>query len=581
MRIEFPHENVPDVWGEGILFGFSGMDGETNTRSGFVATAADRPYGFLFHTPRVRRLQIDMPAGGEVRCATGDVLVVGSGADDLVLAWQAWHTLTGSLPAGATAVFGVVGEERPVPPGETAVFPDPSAPDAVAVAVRDGRIAVAYGENADEARDRCSAGLAADLVAVVEGRLSWLATMPRLGDDGSDRLLRKCFSVMKVNTLSPEGAIPRSWSTPDRVPHKHMWLWDSGFHALGMAHFSSGLALDFVWAVLERAWTASDADVADDPERTGKISHCMQVDGARSSVTQPPVLAWAVLAAMYAEADRSALGEIIPRLEGYLGWDLNHRDANGNGLLEWQIDADPKCRSGESGLDNSPRFDEAATLDAVDFSSLAVHDMYCLRELCELAGETTKADVWRTRAAEREAAVHDLLWSEEDGLYYDRAMDGSPTGVKAVTGFFPLLLPHIDPERAARLAAMLHSEHFDALAPIPSVALTHPQYGTDMWRGPAWMNANFVVLRGLERQGLTEEAARLRERMLAVVRKYYEQCGVLFEYYDSSDRIPPHGCDRKGPHEDAPYMLTKQMSCIRDYHWTAAVTASVLIESRE
>ena len=41
---------------------------------------------------------------------------------------------------------------------------------------------------------------------------------------------------MKVNTLSKEAGIAQIWSTPDRVSHEHMWLWDSVFHSLGMNH---------------------------------------------------------------------------------------------------------------------------------------------------------------------------------------------------------------------------------------------------------------------------------------------------------------------------------------------------------
>ena len=51
-------------------------------------------------------------------------------------------------------------------------------------------------------------------------------------------LLGKCLSVMKADTLRPEGpalAGGGAWSTPDRIPHRFMWLWDSVFHALAMA----------------------------------------------------------------------------------------------------------------------------------------------------------------------------------------------------------------------------------------------------------------------------------------------------------------------------------------------------------
>lgn len=48
-----------------------------------------------------------------------------------------------------------------------------------------------------------------------------------------DRVAAKVYSVMRVNTLSPEGIEPVHWSTPDKTPHQAMWLWDSCFHAIG------------------------------------------------------------------------------------------------------------------------------------------------------------------------------------------------------------------------------------------------------------------------------------------------------------------------------------------------------------
>jgi hypothetical protein len=93
-------------------------------------------------------------------------------------------------------------------------------------------------------------------------------------------LLAKCFSVMRVNTHSAGGAFRRRWSTPDRVPHQHCWLWDSVFHSLAMNHFDARLAWEFLAAVL-------DAQQAD-----GMISHWVRANGQRSAITQPPLLAW-------------------------------------------------------------------------------------------------------------------------------------------------------------------------------------------------------------------------------------------------------------------------------------------------
>lgn len=565
---------VPDVWGEGLIFGYSGMDGPTVTATGFVATAADERYDLLIHTPRRRRLVLRTARPGLVRAATGDVLIVDTPDGHLTVSWSAWHSITGCLPEGGRVELSSLESTDTDTDAGMTVSRDGMAGDVVGLLVRSARFACCWAPTVEQLRVRLEAALATDLDTVVTQRLRTVQASPLLGVDDDDRLLRKCVSVMKVNTCAPEGAIQRMWSTPDRVPHRHMWLWDSVFHSFAMDLLDPALSLELVRAVLDRAWTAADAE----PRRVGMVSHMSGVDGTRSAITQPPILAWAVLENQNARPiELEVLREILPALDAYLRWDVTERDANGNGLLEWHIEGNPLCRSGESGLDNSPRFDRAAMLDAVDFSVFAANDMFALADLWQLAGDTDRACEWRSRAQRTEDAVHSLLWSEEDGFYYDADMDGCLTGVRAVTGFFPLLLPGIPEERVEQLVAMLDSEHFATAVPIPSVAATDPGFGTDMWRGATWLNTNFVVYTGFLRHGRRTAAAKLRDTTLSCVGEHYRRAGVLFEFYDAEDRVPPEECQRKGPLDGKPYLCGK-VNSIRDYHWTAAVCARLLLD---
>ena len=66
--------------------------------------------------------------------------------------------------------------------------------------------------------------------------------MPKCKDKKYESLYYKALSINKVNVHSPEGKIAYKWTTPDRVPHKHMWLWDSAFHALAMVQYNPYVA---------------------------------------------------------------------------------------------------------------------------------------------------------------------------------------------------------------------------------------------------------------------------------------------------------------------------------------------------
>jgi len=553
---------LPDVWGEGALFAFSGLDGETNSGTGFVATFGAERYDLLFHTPErfvleIRLRQEGAPYRDVVKVATGDVLIVETPDGLLCVTYAGWHTLVGLYPEGTHI------ELKPLVwlDKDSALW---NSNEHDYLGISDGRFVFSYGATQEEAETRGDAAWKLDVADVIRARLESYAHLPKL-PPGDDRLLKKCFSVMRVNTLAPEGIIAQMWSTPDRVPHRRMWLWDSVFHSLAMNRFAPEVAADFLFAVLD---TQRD---------DGMIPHFSGPDGRTSNITQPPILAWGVWENYKVLHNDARLRKTLSKLERYLEWNLQHRDQNHNHLLEWFSEGDPLCRSGESGLDNSPRFDEAILLDAVDFSTFQARDMACVAQLWRALGEPERAAVWDERAAAMRNAIHALLWDDNSGFYYDRDFDGCLSPVMAVTGFLPLLLEDTPADRVDRLVGHLKDpDTFNTAFPIPSVAVNDPRWSTDMWRGATWINLNYLVIQGLRLHQRHAEADWLADLTIAHVGKYYERYGVLFEFFDAKDERPPTQCDRKGPHQD-PYDIYRKMDSIRDYHWTAALTALLLL----
>ena len=98
-----------------------------------------------------------------------------------------------------------------------------------------------------------------------------------------------------------------------------------------------------------------------------------------------------------------------------------------------------------------------------------------------------------------------------------------------------------------------------------------------MWRGATWLNLNYLVIEGLKRQGQAQEARRLADASIAQVRQTAETHGVIFEFYDAKGLVPPFRCHRKGP-PAAVYDLRGKVDAIRDYHWSAALTACLMLE---
>ncbi len=560
---------LPDVWGEGALFAFSGLDGSTNTDSGWVGTFGREPYGLLFHTPTRRYLDFALPGQGRPRICTGDVLGVSSAAGDLLLAYSAWHTLVGVAPVSASTALRIESGAAAVDQQGVWLSADDEHGDAVALARTGTRLALSWGSTPEEARQRAEQGLREDAFQVAAQRLAPYRGLPRLASARWQRLLNKAVSVLRVNTLAAEGTVGQAWTTPDRVPHRDRWLWDTVFHSFALNAFWPRTSWESIKSVLDAQW----------PD--GMIPHQMSVSGWTSAITQPPVLAWGVWENYCALGDREALAWALPRLERYLEWDLTKRDRNGNGLLEWRIDGDVRCRSGESGMDNSPRFDAAALLDAVEFSAFAAHDMLCLARAAEALGDADRAALWRARGRAMSERVHSDLWDPQANFYVDRDMQGVLSAVRAVSGFMPLLLDDTPAERVRALVAALHDPaQFGTAFPVGSVAADDPEFSTDMWRGGTFLNMNFCIAAGLEQHSLPGDARRLVELSLAQMERYYVRYGVLFEFYDAKHEVPPVACDRKGPRQE-PYDIRRKTDSIRDYGWTAASVVCWLLRYAE
>ncbi|MEM8784079.1 MAG: trehalase family glycosidase [Planctomycetota bacterium] len=566
-----PGRRLPSLWGEGGLFAFSGVDGPTCAASGVVATLGARRWSLLLHTPVRRLLDFGGPAMESLwpDVVTGDVLL----AEGLSVTWPAWDTVAGELPEGAKPTLTAEGGRLVVAttpsPGQTRQVSTDQ--DGVLVLRTKGRrFALSYGPDEATAARRAEEGLACDLSTLIAQRLAWFDRVPAVGPvgdtiDAADaaRLAAKLASVMKVNTLGPEGPFGTRWSTPDRVPHRDLWLWDSAFHSFGMNHLDAELAWEFLSATL-------DTQLDD-----GLIPHQTGPTGWHSDITQPPVLAWAVWENHLTTGNTDRVRRALPQLLDYLKWDRDHRDRNGNGLLEW---APTGQHAGcESGLDNSPRFDRGP-VDAVDFNVFYVHDLRYVARLAERVGDDRIGAEATRMAAAAAALLHEHLWNDELGTYADRdAATGAFSPTRAVSDFFPLLLDDLPAGRARRLLAWLDDPaRFASADPIPSVSLADPAWGTDMWRGASWINTNYFVALGLRRHGFAERAAKLEADTLRIVADGVDRFGVTFEFYDAAGQTAPIDLDRKGPRR-RPYDLRNKMDSIRDYHWTAALSLDLLL----
>ena len=547
---------LPDVYGYGSLFAFSGIDVENSHDRDLVAVTMPGLLTLRFDgtVPVTLRLPLE---GRSVRCVLPDA-IAGTG---FLVAFAEKETVIGE--ADVPPSLCAAGDEAEMRTGGgTVVTPD----GAFALVSAGGRFALARGETPESAKAKAQTALSQDPQARLREILRWYESLPACPDPAYERLYYKCAGISRVNVYSPQNGIPCRFTTPDRLPHRHMWLWDSMFHAMAIVRYDPALAKDAVRAVL----ACQRAD--------GFIPHMMKSRTDVSGITQPPVVAWALLEIWKRTRDRDFLRECAPKAAAFLRWFLQNRDRNGDGLPEWDMNFDSvRCRCDESGMDNSPRFDVTEYVDAIDAASFLIHDCGCLAAVFAVLGEEGETAFFRDVASRAAAFVNDLLWDETVGAYTDRTFSGRLTGVLTPASFLPLFAGFCPPDRAEKLVALLRDpEKFATPFPVPSVSADDPAYGSDMWRGGVWLNYNYFIIRGLRENGYAEDADTLRRRTLAAADRWYRETGAVFEFYDPEDRTAPWFLPRKGPQPSPPDCRVK-LHAITDYNWSASFLMLMLL----
>ena len=148
--------------------------------------------------------------------------------------------------------------------------------------------------------------------------------------------------------------------------------------------------------------------------------------------------------------------------------------------------------------------------------------------------------------------------------------------VKAVSSFLPLFTGVCNKEQAARLVENLKDKNeFGSEFAIPSIALHDATFGSDMWRGPVWINYNYMISEGLYEYGYDALADEIREKTLEVINEWYEKTGCVYEFYDCENKKAPSTLRRKGDAVE-PYNMKVRCQTIRDYGWSCTLTCDMI-----
>ncbi|MBE1487424.1 MGH1-like glycoside hydrolase domain-containing protein [Plantactinospora soyae] len=409
-------------------------------------------------------------------------------------------------------------------------------------------------------------------------------------------------------------------TVPSRTLYPHQWSWDAGFISIGLAHTAPTRAWRDLRSLFEAQWPdgrvphivfdpgvterdyfpgptfwtgggvgpagetggRANGGAGGDPDRTFAVPAGANGGPVRlsSGIVQPPVHAvgaWTVYRHAPGDAAAEELRWLYPRLVAQQEYLATARDVGGAGLSAI-------VHPWESGLDNSPSWDEALAavpvapdvlrryarrdIQVVASDHRPTDDDYAryltialsyrdggyrdgglvlrhpflvecpgfnaLRAAAELAlariAEVVGADpaVHRARAASIIRVLVDRLFAPDTGMFHSLDVrTGRHSPARCVNGLLPLILPELPAAQVASLVAVLESDRFgiSARMPVPSYDRSAADFDpARYWRGPVWSNINWLLWRGLRTHGQAELAATLRTALLDLVREsgYYE-----------------------------------------------------------
>jgi putative isomerase len=277
-------------------------------------------------------------------------------------------------------------------------------------------------------------------------------------------------------------------------------------------------------------------------------------DWKSSDRSEPPVGSITVLGIYQRFHDRWFLREAFAPLLRWNLWWAKTRDVQG--YLAWGSDGDNTpadlddtargTRAGailESGLDNSPMYDDAtynATTHTLEFADVGLMSMYiadcdALATIADELGEAAAATEIRHRATRYRARLA-TLWDHDAGIFLNKDLHtGQFSSRLSPTNFYPLLAKAATPQQAEVMIKthLLNPKEFWGEWIIPSIARDDPAFkDQNYWRGRIWGPMNYLVYLGLRNYNEPEVQRQFAEKSYALFLQEWRKNGHVHENYN-------------------------------------------------
>lgn len=394
----------------------------------------------------------------------------------------------------------------------------------------------------------------------------WTKLLKEHINEHGQQMVREPSGILKYPYIVP--SIPSQPFYSDVL-----WDWDSWFSSVALGQLEAdnsrqGEFLKYAQGSILNFLDHTDADGVmpimlhpiDGPLAHGDPS---RASGFSENMHKPVLAQQAAILAR----QQGGIEWLIPhlgKLELFLNRYLESHVNPETGLAFWQSDF-------AIGVDNDPSlfYRPLRSTASIYLNSLLYRELLAYGSLLEDSGDLQGSLTWRGKAQDLADSINKHCWDERDGTYYSVDLNFLPINpedwlhknapiawsslllrVDNWSSFLPLWAGIASQDQAARMVERIRdSRTFNATYGIRTLSKLEKMYdlrssnNPSNWLGPIWGVSNYMVFRGLQKYGYTEDARELVEKTVRLFGQDLESSGALHEYYnpDNGEAIMTKG----------------------------------------